>query len=77
MQGLGSSDHANIVAATLGEKFTSRKLTARILPTYKLDGPVTITYDGSDWLVSSWSVGTQAGEMMDIEAEEYSPGSVS
>lgn len=70
IQGLGSGAHANDVAATIGEGYTARKLTATILPTHRLDGPEVISYDGALWLLRSWSCGTGAGALMSFEAEE-------
>lgn len=69
-QGLGSSSHAETVARTLGERARARQLTAKIVPTPLLDGPVTLSYDGSMWLVSRWTVNLQPGSTMDITAEE-------
>lgn len=69
-QGLQSEGHADTVAATLGESYTARTLAAEILPTQRLDGPQVIGYDGSFWLVNSWSMGTDSGATMSIQAEE-------
>lgn len=69
-QGLGSSDHAQQVAETIGERYTARLLSAIILPTATLDGPVVISYAGVNWLVKSWSLGTDPGAVMQISAEE-------
>lgn len=69
-QGLGSADHAQNVAATLGEQYTARSLAASIVPTPVLDGPQVISYDGANWLVTGWSVDLSPGSTMSIQAEE-------
>lgn len=70
LQGLGSAAHAQNVAATIGEAYTARSLSARIIPTPVLDGPQVISYDGANWLVSGWSVDLTPGSTMSIQAEE-------
>jgi len=70
LQGLGSGAHAQNVAATLGESYTARTLSARIVPTPVLDGPQVISYDGANWLVTGWSVDLSPGSTMSIQAEE-------
>lgn len=70
LQGLGSGAHAQDVAATIGEAFTARNLSAQILPTHRLDGPVVISYDGANWLVTGWSVSMAPGELMSLDAQE-------
>jgi len=73
LQGLGSGAHAENVAATIGEAYTARSLSARILPTSVLDGPQIISYDGANWLVTSWEVAMTPGADMSINAEELIP----
>lgn len=71
--GLGSQEAATSVARTLGENLTARKLSAQIIPTSLLDGPVVLSYDNSWWRLLSWSANTGAGAMMSIEAIEIIP----
>lgn len=70
VQGLGSQDHADMVAQGLGEGYTARKLDCRIQPTSILDGPQVIEFEGSEWLVTSWSVSTAPNSEMTISAQE-------
>lgn len=70
LQGLGSGAHAQNVAATLGEAYTARSLSARIVPTPVLDGPQVVSYDGANWLVTGWSVDLSPGSTMSLQAEE-------
>ncbi len=70
LQGLKSNAHAEKVARTIGERATARTLNVQILPTTVLDGPVVLSYDGSLWLVQSWSLGTEAGSFMSVTAQE-------
>lgn len=72
-QGLGSADHAQNVAATIGEQYTARSLSAKIVPTALLDGPQVIFYDGANWLVTGWSVDLTPGQLMTVTAEELIP----
>lgn len=69
-QGLGSAAHAENVAATIGEAFTARSLSAQIVPTPVLDGPQVISYDGANWLVTGYSVDLSPGSVMSVTAEE-------
>jgi hypothetical protein len=73
LQGLGSADHAGNVAATIGEQYTARSLSAKIVPTPLLDGPAVISYDGANWLVTGWSVDLTPGATMTVTAEELIP----
>lgn len=70
LQGLGSGAHAQNVAATLGEQYTARSLSAQIVPTPMLDGPQVVSYDGANWLVTGWSVDLAPGALMSMQAEE-------
>jgi hypothetical protein len=70
VQGLGSAEHAQAVAASLGEEFTARKLDCQISPTNVLDGPRVISFRGAYWLVVSWSIGTGPGETMSVTFQE-------
>lgn len=70
LQGLGSGAHAENVAATIGESFTARSLSARIVPTNVLDGPQVLSYDGANWLLSTWEVDLSPGADMAISCEE-------
>lgn len=70
LQGLGSGAHAQDVAATLGEAFTARSLSAQIVPTPLLDGPVILGYDEANWLVTGWDVSLEPGATMRVTAEE-------
>jgi hypothetical protein len=69
-QGLGSVEHAQQVAAALGEEFTARKLDCEIKPTNLLDGPRVISFRGAYWLVVSWSISTEPGATMSITCQE-------
>lgn len=71
--GLGSQAAAQSVARTIGESLIARQLTAEIIPTYLLDGPVVLSYDNTMWRLQSWSVSTGVGELMSIEAVEIIP----
>lgn len=73
LQGLGSATHAENVAATLGEAYTARSLSVRVVPTPVLDGPQVISYDGANWLLTSWEVALTPGAEMSITAEELIP----
>lgn len=70
VQGLGSKDHADMVAAALGEGYTARKLDCQIQATSILDGPQVIAFEGSEWLVTSWSISTAPNSTMTISAQE-------
>jgi hypothetical protein len=59
------------VAATIGEQYTARSLSFRCVPTYRLDGPVVIGYDGAKWLLSSWDMPLTPGADMSVSCEEY------
>lgn len=69
-QGLYGNAHADEVAATIGQTLTARQLDAEILITTVLDGPVVISYKGSNWLLQSWSTGTAPGATMQLTAKE-------
>lgn len=69
-QGLSGNAHADEVAATLGEQTLTRQLNCQIAPTTVLDGPVVLSYDGSLWMLQSWSTGTGPGETMSMTATE-------
>lgn len=73
LQGLGSGAHAQDVAATIGEAYTARSLSARIVPTYVLDGPQVVSYDGANWLVTGWETALEPGSDMSLTAEELIP----
>lgn len=70
LQGVGTGANAQNIAATIGENYTARTLSARIVPTPILDGPQVISYDGANWLVTGWSVDLTPGATMSITAEE-------
>lgn len=70
LQGLGSGAAAQNVAATIGEAYTARSLSARIVPTPILDGPQVISYDSANWLVTSWEIPLTPGSDMTLTAEE-------
>lgn len=69
-QGLFGNAHADEVAATIGEDLIARQLNVEILLTTVLDGPQVISYDGSLWLLQSWSTGTAPGSKMTLVAKE-------
>lgn len=70
-QGLGSGQNANAVARRIGESFTARTLDFECMPTYLLDGPIMIRYNGAYWIVQSWSISTAAGATMSVSAQEW------
>lgn len=70
VQGVYSGADAEKIAASIGERLSARKLTMKVMPTHLLDGPRVIRYDGSLWTVRSWSMGTEPGAVVDLEAEE-------
>lgn len=70
IQGLGSAEHAQMVAQSIGEGYTARKLDCQIQPTAILDGPQVVEFEGSEWLVTSWSVSTSPNSTMTISATE-------
>lgn len=69
-QGLFGNAHADEVAATIGQSLIARQLDAEILITTILDGPVVLSYDGSIWLLQSWSTSTTPGATMNLTATE-------
>lgn len=69
-QGLANIAAATAAAATIGEQLTARTLNASVFPTPALDGPKVLEYDGSFWLIRSWSLGTEPGAVLDLEATE-------
>lgn len=72
LQGLTTSSHAEQVARTIGESYTGRTLNCQLaVPTYKLDGPVFLSYDGATWILKSWSCSLGPNEPMTLTAEEY------
>lgn len=70
VQGLGSAEHAQLVAEAMGEAFTARKLDCQIQPTPILDGPQVIEFEGTEWLVISWSVDTGPNSTMSLTCQE-------
>lgn len=70
VQGLGSNAHAADVAAALGRQATARKLDCTIKPTNLLDGPVTVSFRGSNWMCVAWTVSTEANSTMSITLQE-------
>lgn len=71
LQGLSSQEHANKVAATIGEQFTARTLSCELsVPTTLFDGPIVFTYDGAAWLLESWDIDLGAGSTMNVNAIE-------
>lgn len=70
VQGLANTDHANDVAKTIGESLSARQLSCQILPTWRLDGPVILSYDDAIWIVTSWSIDTGPDGLMSISAIE-------
>lgn len=73
-QGLANITAAQQAAETIGEQLTARTLTATIFPTPELDGPKILEYDGSLWLIRSWSLSTAPGSLIDLEATELIVG---
>lgn len=69
-QGLFGNAHADEVAATIGEDLIARQLDAEIIQTTILDGPQILSYDGSLWLLQSWSTSTAPGSPMKLTAKE-------
>lgn len=70
VQGLGSLEHANQVAASIGESLSARTLDCAIMPTADLDGPKVISFRGALWLVTSWSVNTSPNSTMTLTCQE-------
>jgi hypothetical protein len=70
VQGLGSVEHAQMVAQALGEAYSARKLDCQIQTTNVLDGPQVIFFSGANWLVTAWSVGTAPNSPMSISCQE-------
>lgn len=70
VQGLGSEEHAQLVAQATGEAYSARKLDCQIQPTPALDGPQVIEFEGSEWLVTSWSISTAPNSTMSLTAQE-------
>lgn len=73
-QGLGSGENANAVARRIGESYTARTLDFECMPTYLLDGPVLLFYREAFWIVQSWSISTEPGATMSVNAIEYLGG---
>lgn len=69
-QGLGSGENANSVAKRIGENFTARTLDFQCMPTYLLDGPIVLSYKEAFWIVQSWSLSTDPGATMSVNAIE-------
>lgn len=70
VQGLGSQEHAQMVAQAMGEAYSARKLDCQIQPTPALDGPQVIEFEGVQWLVTSWSTSTVANSQMSLSCQE-------
>lgn len=71
-QGISTSDHALLIANTLGESYTGRTLNCSLaLPTDRLDGPVFLSYDRANWLVTGWSISLGPNETMSLQASEF------
>jgi hypothetical protein len=69
-QGLRDSAHATRVAEAIGEMNAARMLSFRCRPTSILDGPVTLRYDDTLWVVNSWSIDLGPNGTMDVQAQE-------
>jgi hypothetical protein len=70
IQGLGSTDHAQLVAQSIGEAYSARKLDCQIQPTDILDGPQVVFFSGALWLVVGWSVSTAPNSTMSLNCQE-------
>lgn len=69
-QGIKDPEHAARVAKSIGESMSARILNFRCVPTYVFDGPVFLRYDDTIWVISSWTVSTEPGARMQVQAEE-------
>lgn len=64
VQGLGSVEHAQMVAQAIGEAYTARRLDCEIKPTNALDGPAIVSFQDSLWMCVGWSISTEANSTM-------------
>lgn len=69
-QGLRDNEHATKVAEAIGEMNAARMLNFTCEPTWLLDGPVTLRYDNTLWVVNSWSIDLAATGTMSVQAQE-------
>lgn len=69
-QAINGPVHAQRIAQSIGERFSAATLSANVMPTWILDGPRVLRYRGRLWLLDSWSISTEVGATMSIQATE-------
>lgn len=76
IQGLASASQGNSAAQAYGEQQSARTLAASCDPkaAILLDGPQIISYDSTNWIIRSWSIGTAVGSSLQLSASEVVTG---